>query len=44
MEKLVKAGTEYGFEECEASFATESSMSIDILKGEATVLVGFRGL
>ena len=51
MEKLVKAGTEYGFEECEASFATESSMSIDILKGEvasyensATSTLSFRGL
>ena len=51
MEKLVKAGTEYGFEECEASFVTESSMSIDILKGEvpsyensATSALSFRGL
>ena len=51
MEKLVKAGTEYGFEECEASFVTESSMSIDILNGEvssyensATSALSFRGL
>ena len=34
MDKLVKAGIEYGFEECEASFAQDSSMSIDILDGE----------
>jgi PmbA protein len=51
MEKLVKAGMEYGFEECEASFASESSMSIDILEGEvssyensATSSLSFRGL
>ncbi len=51
MEKLVKAGMEYGFEECEASYATESSMSIDILNGEvssyensATSSLSFRGL
>ena len=51
MEKLVKAGMEYGFEECEASFASESSMSMDILKGEvasyensATSTLSFRGL
>ena len=51
MEKLVKAGMEYGFEDCEASFATSSSMSIDILKGEvssyensATSIICFRGL
>ena len=51
MEKLVKAGQDYGFEECEASFASESSMSIDILKGEvasyensATSSLSFRGL
>ena len=51
MEKLVKAGMEYGFEECEASFASESSMSIDILNGEvssyensATSSLSFRGL
>ena len=51
MEKLVKAGLEYGFEECEASFASESSMSIDILEGEvssyensATSSLSFRGL
>ena len=51
MEKLVKAGMEYGFEECEASFASESSMSIDILDGEvssyensATSSLSFRGL
>ena len=51
MEKLVKAGIEYGFEECEASFAQDSSMSIDILKGEvssyensATSTLSFRGL
>ena len=51
MEKLVKAGMEYGFEECEASFAQDSSMSIDILKGEvssyensATSTLSFRGL
>ena len=36
MEKLVKAGIEYGFEECEASFASDSSMSIDILNGEVS--------
>ena len=28
MEKLVKAGMDYGFEECEASYATESSMIV----------------
>ena len=51
MEKLVKAGKEYGFEECEASFATDGSMSIDILNGEvssyensATSTLSFRGL
>ena len=51
MEKLVKAGMEYGFEECEASYATERSMSIDILNGEvssyensATSSLSFRGL
>lgn len=51
MDKLVKAGMEYGFEECEASFVTESSMSIDILNGEvssyensATSALSFRGL
>ena len=51
MEKLVKAGQDYGFEECEASFASESSMSIDILNGEvasyensATSSLSFRGL
>ena len=51
MEKLVKAGMEYGFEECEASFAQNGSMSIDILKGEvssyensATSTLSFRGL
>ena len=51
MEKLVKAGKEYGFEECEACFATENSMSIDILNGEvssyehsASGAVSFRGL
>lgn len=51
MDKLVKAGMEYGFEECEASFASESSMSIDILNGEvssyensATSSLSFRGL
>lgn len=51
MEKLVNAGMEYGFEECEASFASESSMSIDILNGEvssyensATSSLSFRGL
>ena len=51
MEKLVKAGMEYGFEECEASFAQDSSMSIDILKGEVssyensvTSTLSFRGL
>ena len=50
MEKLVKAGMEYGFEECEASFAQDSSMSIDILKGEVssyensvTSTLSFRG-
>ena len=51
MEKLIKAGIEYGFEECEASFAQDSSMSIDILNGEvssyensATSTLSFRGL
>ena len=51
MEKLVKAGIEYGFEECEASFAQDSSMGIDILKGEVssdensvTSTLSFRGL
>lgn len=51
MEKLVKAGVEYGFEECEASFAQDASMSIDILNGEvssyensATSALSFRGL
>ena len=51
MEKLVKAGMEYGFEECEASFGTDTSMSIDILNGEvssyensATSSLSFRGL
>ena len=51
MEKLVKAGMEYGFEECEASFAQNGSMCIDILKGEvssyensATSTLSFRGL
>ena len=51
MDKLVKAGIEYGFEECEASFAQDSSMSIDILNGEvssyensATSSLSFRGL
>ena len=51
MERLVKAGIDYGFEECEASFAQDSSMSIDILKGEvssyensATSSLSFRGL
>ncbi len=51
MEKLVKAGKEYGFEECEAAYASESSMSIDILDGEvssyessATSTLSFRGL
>ena len=51
MEKLVKAGMEYGFEECEASYASDSSMSIDILNGEvssyensATSTLSFRGL
>ena len=51
MEKLVKAGMEYGFEECEASFAQDSSMSIDVLKGEVssyensvTSTLSFRGL
>ena len=51
MEKLVKAGTEYGFESCEASFSQNSTMSIDILKGEvssyensATSGLSFRGL
>ena len=51
MDKLVKAGKEYGFEECEASFASEGSMSIDILEGEvssyensATSTLSFRGL
>jgi len=51
MEKLVKAGMEYGFEECEACFALDSSMSIDILNGEvssyensATSALSFRGL
>ena len=51
MDKLVKAGMEYGFEECEASFVSESSMSIDILNGEvssyensATSALSFRGL
>lgn len=51
MEKLVKAGMDYGFEECEASFASENSMSIDILNGEvssyensATSSLSFRGL
>jgi len=51
MEKLVKAGMEYGFEECEASYAENGSMSIDILKGEvssyensATSTLSFRGL
>ena len=51
MEKLVKAGTEYGFEECEASFSIDKSMSMDILNGEvssfensATSTLSFRGL
>ena len=51
MEKLVKAGMEYGFEECEASFASDSSMCIEILNGEvssyensATSTLSFRGL
>lgn len=51
MEKLVKAGKEFGFEECEAAFASENSMSIDILNGEvssyensATSSLSFRGL
>ena len=51
MDKLVKAGKEYGFEECEACFVTENSMSIDILRGEvasyehsASGAVSFRGL
>lgn len=51
MEKLVKAGMEYGFEECEASFSIDKSMSIDILQGEvssfensATSTLSFRGL
>ena len=51
MDKLVKAGMEYGFEECEASFSQNASMSIDIFKGEvssyensATSTLSFRGL
>ena len=51
MDKLVIAGKEYGFEECEACYATENSMSIDILRGEvssyehsASGAVSFRGL
>ena len=51
MDKLVNAGKEYGFEECEACYATENSMSIDILRGEvssyehsASGAVSFRGL
>ena len=51
MEKLVKAGIDYGFESCEASFSQNSSMSIDILNGEvssyensATSGLSFRGL
>ncbi len=36
MEKLVKAGIDYGFESCEASFSQNSSMSIDILNGEVS--------
>ena len=51
MTKLVKAGKEYGFEECEASFSAASSISMDILKGEvsnyensATSTLSFRGL
>lgn len=51
MTKLVKAGKEYGFEECEASFCAGSSISMDILNGEvsnyensATSSLSFRGL
>ena len=51
MEKLVEAGIEYGFEDCEASFAHDISMSIDILNGEVSSYensadqgVSFRGL
>lgn len=51
MEKLVKAGTDYGFEACEAAFSQTGSMGIDILRGEvssyensATAAFSFRGL
>ena len=51
MLKLIAEAGKYGFEECEASYSDDISMSIDILKGEVSSYeqsseqsVSFRGL
>ena len=51
MLKLISEAGKYGFEECEASYADDISMSVDILKGEVSSYeqsseqaVSFRGL
>ena len=36
MTKLIEEGAKYGFEDCEASYADDISMSIDILNGEVS--------
>ena len=36
MLKLIEKASDYGFEECEASFMNSSSMSVDILNGEVS--------
>ena len=36
MKKLIEEGTKYGFEDCEASYADDISMSVDILNGEVS--------
>ena len=36
MTKLIEEGTKYGFEDCEASYADDISMSVDILNGEVS--------
>lgn len=50
MTKLIEEGVKYGFEDCEASYADDISMSIDIFEGEVSSyeqssdqIVSFRG-
>ena len=51
MIKLIAEASKYGFEECEASYSDDITMSVEILKGEVSSYeqstsqgVSFRGL